>query len=145
MIRRWVLGYTSLVMMLVGVMTVVPTQSASAACANRFLTFPVWHKGLPKDGDCGLKGPSSLGGDTKTQLSRFIWIIVLNVLEIMLQAVVYIAAGFIIWGGYMYLISAGQPDKITAGRKMIQNAVIGLIISLFAVFAVSFISGRLGV
>lgn len=142
MIRRYVIGYMSALLMLVGVMAVVPPQSALAApnCNDaRFLTFPAWYRGLVKPGDCSIKNPADVGG-----LSNFIWKVVLNVLEILLQSVVYIAAGFIIWGGFMYLISAGQSDRITTARKMIQNAVVGLIISLFAVFAISFIAGTLG-
>lgn len=150
MIRRWIVGYLSALLMVVGVMAVIPTRSASAVaagCTSSFLTFPAWYRGLPSygpDKGCGLKGPGALGGDSKTQLSRYIWIIVLNVLEIMLQVVVYIAAGFIIWGGFMYLISAGQSDRITTARKMIQHAVTGLVISLFAVFVTSFVAGSLG-
>lgn len=149
MIRRYILGYISALVMLMGIFTAVPLQTASAVnpkCENSFLTFPAWYRGLPSYGPnqgCALKGPGDLGGNSSTQLSRYIWIIVLNVLEIMLQAVVYIAAGFIIWGGFMYLISSGQSDRITTARKMIQNAIIGMVISLFAVIAVSFISGSL--
>lgn len=123
--------------MVVGVVGLVPTQPASAACQNQFLTFPTWHKGLTT-GDCSIKDPDSVNG-----LSNFIWIIVLNVLNIMIQAVAYISAGFIIFGGFQYLISSGSSDRITSARKTIQNAVIGLIISLFAVIVVSYVAGQL--
>lgn len=128
--------------------TVLPAQPAHAVtnkCDSvRFLTFPPWYRNLTDESkDCALVSPTALGGKSETQLSRYITQIVLNVVEIMLQLVAYITVGFIIWGGFMYLTSGGNSSKITAARQMIQNAVIGLIISLFAVVAVSFIAGRI--
>jgi hypothetical protein len=149
MIHRVIAGYIFAIFMLVGLGSLIPMQSAhavEAGCESGFLTFPAWYHNLPskvKGDGCALKGPNDMPGPAETKLSRYIWIIVLNVLNILLQVVVYIAAGFIIWGGFMYLISGGQSDKITTARKMIQHAVIGLTISLFAVFAVSFVSGWL--
>ena len=124
----------------------IATTPAYAAgnCNERFLTFPTWYRGLTKGGDCALKQPSDLTGvKEEEQIASYISIIVLNVLEIILQLVVYIAAGFIIWGGFMYLISGGSSDRISSGRKMIQNAVVGLVISIVSTVAVSFIAGRL--
>ncbi|HEY1085886.1 MAG TPA: hypothetical protein VGE34_04135 [Candidatus Saccharimonadales bacterium] len=120
-----------------GATAVMPVQPASAACQNSFLTFPAWHKGLTK-GDCSIKSPDEVGG-----LSNFIWAIVLNVLNILIQAVAYVSGGFIIWGGFQYLIAAGSSDRVTSARKTIQNAVIGLVISLFAVIVISYVAGQL--
>lgn len=144
----------SIKLMLLAVFTilsvaVVPVQPVAAAskCNSGFLTFPAWYDGLTKSyPNCELKSPSELNGVAKDkQLSRYITIIALNVLEILIQLVAYIAIGFIIWGGFMYITKGNSSDGITAARKMIQNAVIGLIISLFAVFVVSFVSGRIGI
>ncbi len=119
---------------------VAPAAPAYAApCDNgRFLTFPTWYRGLT-DGDCNIKAPSSGEGGIAT----FIWAIVLNVLEIALQLVMYVSAGYIIWGGFLYMAAASNADNIVRARKMIQNAVFGLVISLFAVVGVSFIVGAI--
>lgn len=114
----------------------VPAQTAMAGC-NGLLTFPAWYRGLT-DGDCNFKPKTGADG-----ISQTIWTIVLNVLEIMIQLVAYIAAGYIIWGGFLYLTSGGSSDAIVRARKMIINAVIGLTLSLFAVFAISYVVGNI--
>ena len=124
-------------------LTIVPTSyAASSSCSSSFLTFPAWYKGLLRS-DCTMKSPSQLGGDEETKLSRYIWRIVLNVLEIALQVVGYAAVAYLIYGGYKYLVSTGSPDKITAARKTIQNALIGLILSFMSVAIVATIAGRI--
>jgi len=127
--------------------TLIPAQPAYAAntCDSvKFLTFPPWYRGLTDEKkDCALISPNKLSKPDDTQLARYITTIGLNVLEIMLQLVAYITVGFIIWGGFVYLTSGGNSSGITGARKMIQNAVIGLVISLFAVVAVSFVAGKI--
>jgi hypothetical protein len=144
------LTFVVLVFASVGMVSVAnPVMSTVSAegpnCENRFLTFPPWYHHLTKGADCKLKSPADIDSDATKGITGYISIIILNVLEIMLQLVAYVSAGFIIWGGYMYLISTGSSDRITSGKKMIQNAIIGLVISLVAVFAVSFIAGRIGI
>jgi hypothetical protein len=116
----------------------LPQTSYAAACNDRLLTFPAWYKGLQTD-NCDIKSP----GSSKESLSKFIWTIVLNVIEIMLQAVGYLSIGYIIAGGYKYIISAGSPDGMVKARKTIVNAVVGLIISIFSVAIVNAIAGAL--
>lgn len=114
------------------------TVDSSAGCNQRLLTFPAWYRGL-LNADCDIKQPDS----TKGGISTFIWTIVLNVIELMLQLVGYIAVGFIIVGGFKFLTSVGSPDGIAKSRKTITNAVVGLIISLFSVAIVNVIVGAL--
>lgn len=148
-----ILLYLALVLGSAGIVStvgpLVPSAAAAGNCNDvRLLTFPAWYRGLTKGNvpNCEIISPGdNSSGDFGKDLTGYITIIALNVLEIMLQLVVYICAGFIIWGGFMYLISTGSSDKISSGKKMIQNALIGLVISLFAVIAVSFIVRELGV
>lgn len=117
--------------------TILVPATASAACSSgKFLTFPAWYDGLV-DGSCDIKSPDTVGG-----LSPFIWKIVTNVIEIALQAVAYISVGFIIYGGYLYMIGAGSADKMVNARKTILNAVVGLVISFFSVVAINLIASR---
>lgn len=112
---------------------------------TRFLLFPAWYNGLldPDDSDCGIISPSKL--NEEDGLSVFIWRIALNIVEILLVAAGYLAVGFIIYGGYKYMISAGSPDGMVSARKTIMNACIGLVISIAAVAIVNTVSGGLGV
>jgi hypothetical protein len=117
-----------------------PTSYATA-CTDRVLTFPTWYYGLGEtkgsgaDATCEIKSP----GTGKTALSDFIWTIVLNGIEIAMQVVGYLAVGFIIYGGFKYITGAGDSGKIVTGRKLIINAVIGLVISLLAVVIVNIV------
>lgn len=129
--------------MLVGVLAmnalvVLHPTPASAACTTRFLTFPAWYDGLT-DKDCSIEKPDA----SKDGLSKFIWKIVLNVIEILMQLVAYASVAFLIWGGFTYMTAAGSADMITNGKKTIFNAIIGLVISIMAVAIVTLIGRNL--
>jgi hypothetical protein len=116
-----------------------PAPASQCDGSSRLLTFPTWYRGLLTP-DCNdIRSPSSLAGG----LSEFIWTIVLNVIEIMLQAVGYACVGFIIAGGFRYIVSAGSPDGMVKARKTITNAVVGLVISIFSVAIVNVVAGAL--
>ena len=116
----------------------MPAQSTYAACGDaRFLTMPAWYRGVAtqEDGNCNVSVEAA-GGD----LERFIWTIGFNIVEIMLHMVAYISIGFIIYGGFKYMISAGNESGIQGSKKTILNAVIGLLISMMSIGLVNFIS-----
>lgn len=141
MIRKLTSGIIAVMVMSLGftAAAMVPSSTASAAgCESRFLTFPAWYNGLLDESTCEVEFPNT--ADTADGLSNFIWRIVLNVIEMALQLVAYASAGFIIYGGFRYLTSSGSPDKTTAARKTIMNAVIGLVISFFSVVIVTLIA-----
>lgn len=118
-------------------MTAALPQTAFAACNDRLLTLPTWYQGLT-DGNCQIKAPKGDKG-----LQNFIWTIALNIVEMILQIVAYITIGFIIFGGYKYMISAGSADGMVKARKTITNAIVGLLISIFSIAIVNLISGAL--
>lgn len=112
-----------------------PQQPVS--CDSRFLTIPAWYRGVT-DADCNVSVEAS-GGD----LTTFIWKIVFNIVEAMLHVVAYIAAGFVIVGGFKYLTSAGSADANAKGRKTILNAIIGLVISIMSIGIVNLVTANL--
>lgn len=67
----------------------------------------------------------------------------LAVIDILLRLAGLAAVISIIIAGISYITSAGSTDKITASRKRIQNALIGLAIVLVASAVVSFIGNSL--
>ena len=105
---------------------VTPVAAAEQRnCNPTFLGIPPWYRGLTEGEDCTLKSPDDL--------SSFIWTIVLNVIEMALVATAYIAAGFIMYGGFIWLTGGSQPAQVAKGRKTILNAVIGLVIAMGAI------------
>lgn len=128
-------------------------QSETLKCSSSFLGFPAWFNGLPrKVGTCDVAMSEKTQYNDNEQIEEvtnsetlpsFIFTIVLNVIEIALRLVGFAAVGFIIYGGFKYLTSAGSADRIASGRKIIQNAVIGLVISFFSVAIVNLIASNI--
>lgn len=75
-----------------------------------------------------MMSPNEVGG-----ISTYIWTIVLNIIEIAVQVVGYLAIFYIIYGGFRYITSAGAPEAHAAAMKSILNAVIGLAIAISAI------------
>lgn len=131
------------------------TDSEGRECKSSFLGFPAWYDGLPrKEGTCNVamseKTETNEQGQVEevtdeSTLQNFVLLIALNVIEILLRLIGYAAVGFIIYGGFKYLTSAGSADRVTAGRKIILNAVIGLVISFFSIAIVNLVAGNIQV
>ena len=115
---------------------------ADDACSNKgkILTLKPWYSGLTNN-DCSLKNP---GTDTNSQ-ANYIWKIVLNIVDDLLQLIGYTTVGYIMYGGFLMMTSNGAPDKAAHGRKTIMSAAIGLVIALASVALVNFISSNIGV
>ena len=58
-----------------------------------------------------------------------------------LQLAGYISAGFIIRGGFKYMTSIGDPGELAKAKKIITDAIIGLVISLMSVAIVNLVAG----
>jgi hypothetical protein len=104
------------------------------ACEHPFLGFPSWTRGLK------VNPPGCTVADFAL---ADVWVVVLNVMEIMLRAGTLMAVGFIIYGGFKMIASQGQPDHIKSAKDTIVNAVVGLLISMFAATIVSVVAQRL--
>lgn len=113
-----------------------PASAAGNSCSERLLTFPTWYNGL-LDGDCEIDHP----GQGDTDISTFIWKIVLNIIDMIMQLVGYASVIFLIIGGFRYMTSTGDPAKMTAAKSTIMNAIIGLVIALASVAIVNTIAG----
>lgn len=107
-----------------------PASAAPPCDSGSILTFPAWHSGLALDSDCR---------PIITELND-VWVVAINAVEVLLQVVAYTAAGFLVWGGFKYMKSRGDPGKIQNSKDAILNAVIGLGISLGSIAIVNFIS-----
>jgi len=116
------------------VMPASPVYASNApisACPQRVFTFPTWYRGVPMSASCDFK-PTKI-----TDLVK----IPINILEMLIQAVAYAAAGYILWGGFKYMKSQGDPGKISEAKTAIINALTGLGIALASVAIVEFIQG----
>lgn len=114
-------------------------QNFAAACGGgRFLGFPHWYQYL--------KGVT----DSKTKLCspalssiNDVWLILAAIIEIMLRVAALAAVVYVIYGGILYTLSQGEPEKTSKARNTILNALIGLVISLLAASTVTFLAERI--
>jgi hypothetical protein len=86
-----------------------------------------------------LEAQENCKADSNVDASK-IWLIGLAIIEIMLRLGGIMAIGFIIYGGYKYILSQGEPDKTKGARQTIVNAFIGLIITILASVSVNFLA-----
>ena len=66
------------------------------------------------------------------QVASNVIIIANNVLSSISVVSAYLILGFVIYGGYLYMVSSGDPGKAAASRKVLTRAFIGLAIVLLA-------------
>lgn len=133
--------------LLVGLLVIAPKPVFAASeehCvgANKpggspsLLGFPTWYKYLNptfENGQCNIDAPfpESIGK------------ILLAVFEILLRLTGILAVGFVIWGGFQYILSQGEPERSGHARTTIINALIGLAIAVSAVAIVNLIGRNL--
>lgn len=118
---------------------VMPTETvgASAACNERFLTFPAWYNNALND-SCEFDISNNA---TNNDLIKKILPVGFNIVEIVLQLVAYATVVMLIKGGFDYMLSSGDSNKMSSAKNTIQNALIGLVISIMAVAIVNVAAG----
>ena len=115
--------------------SIASSQSVSAAsyvgnCRNNFLGLTSW--------DCGVNINSA------ETIKSGVWTIAANVLTDITVIAAYLVLGYVIYGGYLYIMSSGEPAKIAAGKKTLVHAFIGLAIVMLAHIVVNSIRIALG-
>ena len=128
------------------------TEASCAKKSNSFLGFPTWYKYLWTGNSFDDKGTANTKDDECNLTFDFpedIGKILLAVVEILLRVAGLVAVGFVIYGGFQYMLSQGDknmqgiPEKSNAARSTIINALIGVVIATIATVAVSFVARAL--
>lgn len=107
-----------------------------------FLGFPTWYKYLELDANCEVVGPANSDGKFNWPLAA--GYVGLAAVEILLRLAALFAVGFVIYGGFRYITSQGDPEGAKSARQTIINALVGLVIAIAAASIVAFIGNRLG-
>jgi len=76
--------------------------------------------------------------------TRGIFELLAQVINILLLIAGVIAFLFLLWGGFQYLTAGSNEDQATSGRKIIINAIIGIVIIFFSYSLVHFVINQLG-
>ncbi len=70
-------------------------------------------------------------------------VIAARIVQIALGFIGIVTVGIIIYGGWLWMTSGGNEEKILVAKRVLKNAIIGLIIILSAFAIVSFIISKL--
>jgi hypothetical protein len=136
-----------LAVFLVGGLSMPKTAFAEVApgCSSTFLGLPAWYKYLDvgeQDGDpCAIIGPTKDGTQDFDMLAA-LPLIGLAIVEILTRIAAIISVGFVMYGGFRYITSQGEPENTKSARQTIINSLIGLVISLIATGLVAFIADQ---
>lgn len=113
--------------------------------SKRFLNFPTWYRGFDLEattdkGDACVLAKSAFENKA---VGSIIFTIALNIIDIALRLVGIIAVGFVMWGGFGYIRSRGDPERTKSAIITIRNAIIGMVLAMVATVLVSFVVSRL--
>lgn len=134
---RWkILGIMGAI--LIAGASLVP-QPVAAKCGDKPpLGFKPWYDSL-----CDGEEIRDVKDDK--DLPVFIWTIVLNVIFDLSLAIGYIAVAMVIYSGYLYITSQGDPTRMAKGKKSMMSAIIGVIIAMGATVIVNTLQVILGI
>lgn len=66
-----------------------------------------------------------------------------NIMNVMISAAVIFMIMFIVWAGFLFIMSVANPESRSKARSMLINAVIGMVIVLAAWLIVDFVMKQL--
>lgn len=110
----------------------------AVACptTSSFLAFPTWYEYLHSTPD-----PNGICSPAIQKLTD-VWLVVAAVIEIMLRVAALVAVAMVMYGGFNYVTSQGEPSKTAQARDTIVGALVGLLIAVIAAVLVGFLAGR---
>lgn len=109
--------------------TAQPVMAANCGDGKAVLGFKPWYDGLECDGNGEIQAPAQ--GD-EDALVRYIWAIVLNISFDLSVAIGYLALAMVVYGGYQYIMSQGDPGRAAKAKTTLTSAVIGVVIAMGA-------------
>ena len=116
----------------IGVFGLMPQNTYAACDSNHFMNLPAWYDGLPGDTDAATGACSVKTPDNEKEMKKYIWTVALNITSIIFGVAGYLAVLFVIYGGFLYMLSRGDPGQAAKGKKTITNAIIGIVICALA-------------
>ena len=85
-----------------------------------------------------LKETAEIGGGSIQQ-------ILINILNASLSLLFLVVMGFLIYGGYFWMTSMGNEEKIKKSKQILTASIVGLLIVLMSLSIVNFVSDAIGV
>jgi len=128
--------------------TIMQQFATTAGCTEpTFFGLHTWYHYLPQEkpaDGCGVIF-ELLTKDKPQQFTGLdIALVGLAVIDDLLIIAGLVTVGFIIYGGISYMTSQGDPQATAKAQGTVQNALIGLVISIIAIAVVRFLGNKLG-
>ena len=98
-----------------------PTDLVASCRGALFLGLTSW--------DCGTEFQDI---DSEGQIPELVAKIAGNIFEDIAIIATYLAIGYIIYGGYLYIFANGDTGKVATGKKALNQAFVGLAITMSA-------------
>lgn len=121
----------------------LPMQLFAACAEKKFFGLNPWYHYINQAGKMELDSSGRCGFNNNIAFPGDIALIALSILDMLLRIAGLVAIGFIIYGGIKLVTAQGDPDGLKKARQTIFNALIGLVIALFATTLVAFVGTRL--
>lgn len=123
--------------------TVLVPRAASAATPELCTKSPSGIEILPKWYKYLEVSSNGAICDVTAEFPGAIPAILLAVAEILLRIAGILAVVFVVYGGFQYLMSTGEPDKAKAARTTIINALVGLMIAILSTAIVNLVGNNI--
>lgn len=118
------------------------TEEDAKACGGSVLGLRPWYYNICTGSGSNVEIEKP--GNDESALPIFIGKIALNVLFDLSLIIGYLALAMIVFGGFQYIYSQGDPGKMAKGKKTLMAAVIGTTIALSASVVINTASAILG-
>lgn len=116
-----------------------PKMLLVAFLAFLIISFALPHLALAQTQDYGLGAVRSWGIFGEANIFVFIG----RLIQVFFGILGVVAVIIIMYAGFIWMTASGDPNKVATAKKILTNAIIGLIIIFMAFAIVTFVIGRL--
>ena len=93
-----------------------------------FFGLDPWWAALERDSKCEISQSNFQGDNLKGTIARIVGVVVKDLMFV----AGFVAVGFVAYGGFLMVTSAGNPGAVEKAKKTISGALIGLVIAILA-------------
>jgi len=125
------------VLMLMSPQLALATDVPADTCVDGrgFFDFVTWDEYLEHEAGEGCR-------IANFEFPQDLFLVLLALVDMMIRLSVFVAVGFIIYGGFRFMGAQGNPDQLGQAKKVIAEAITGLIIAVLATTIISFVATR---
>ncbi len=105
-----------------------------------FFVLPAFAQSAPPDTAGAL---SSFGGVAGFATHATLPVLIAQFIRAFISFLGIIAVIFVVYGGFVYMTAGGDPKRLETAKRLLRNAIIGLVIALSSFVIAQFVIGQL--